>query len=89
MPDLVRRNSQALGRDAREHRGMTLAGRLHVERQHQRVVAGEIQRRRFLRQAAGMLQEAGDADATILAARLGGAPPQLEPVIIVQRQRLI
>ena len=65
VPHLVRRDAEPLGDEPREDGGVTLAGRLHVERQHERVAAGKAQARAFERRAAGMLEEAGHADAAI------------------------
>ena len=87
--DLRGRDAEPLGDDAREHRGVALSGRLHVERQHEGVAAREAQRRAFERRAAGMLEHAGDAEAAQLAALKRFLAPLLEAVDVGELERLV
>ena len=82
MRNLVRRNAELLGDDARKHRGVALAGILHIERQQQRAVAGKAQLGALDRRAAGMFEQAADAEAAIFAAPLRLAAALLEAVVI-------
>src|SRR6202034_4057895 len=67
--DLLPRDAEPVGDKTRKHRGVALAGRLYVETDRQRTVAGESEPRPFERRTAGMLQHAGKADAAIFSAR--------------------
>ena len=87
--DLLGRNAEPLGDHAREHRGVALAGRLHVERQDQAVAARKLQRRAFERRAAGMFEHAGDAEPAQLAALERVLAPLLEAVDVGELQRLV
>src|SRR5579864_6321274 len=89
MADYFRRNAELLADHPRKHRGMALPGVLHVERQQQRAVAGEAQLRALHRRAAGMFEQAADAEAAKLAAPLRLAAALLEAVVIGQGQRLV
>ena len=73
--DFVAPECRAVRRTSRvKHRGVALAGRLHVEIDGQRAVAGEGEPGALERRAAGMLEHAGNADAAIFAARFALAP---------------
>ena len=80
VPDLLGRNAEPFGDHAREHRGVALAGGLHVEHEVEAVAAGKLQRRAFQRRAAGVLQHAGDAEPAQLAAPLRLLAALLEAV---------
>src|SRR5580700_8760820 len=68
---------------------MALAGILHIEREQQRAVARKTQLGALYRRAAGMLEQAADAETAKLAALLRLAAAFLEAVVVGQRQRLV
>src|SRR5580698_6423776 len=68
---------------------MALTGILNIEREQQRAVARKTQLGALYRRAAGMLEQAADAEAAKLAALLRFTAALLETVVIGQRQRLI
>jgi hypothetical protein len=65
---------------------VALPRRLDVEVDGQRAVAGKAEQRSFGRRAAGMLEHAGNSDAAMAAARLGGAAARFEMFVIRQLQ---
>src|SRR5262249_15213329 len=87
--DLLSLDAEPLRQQRIEYRGVALAGRLHVEAEHQRVAAGKAQRGPFERNAAGMLQHAGNAETAVFAALGRRAPTLLETVVIGERERLV
>ena len=81
--------AEPVGSEPREHRGVALTGRLHIEIDGERAVAGEGEPGALERRAAGMLEHAGNADAAIFAARFRCAPARLEAIVTGERQRLV
>src|SRR5713101_5253007 len=61
-------DAEPLRQQGIECAGVALAGRLHVEAQHQSLATGKTQRRPFEGSAAGMLQHAGNAETAIFSA---------------------
>src|SRR5215475_1524625 len=71
MSNLVGRDAEAFGDQARKHRSVSLAGGLHIQVHGERAVFGKCQRCALERRAAGMLEHAGKPDAPITAAPSG------------------
>ena len=82
-------DAEPLRQQGIERAGVALAGRLHVEAQHQSLAAGKAQRRPFEGSAAGMLQHAGNAETAIFSAFGRRAPALLEAVVVGERKRLV
>ena len=87
--DGFERNAEPLGDHRRKHRGMALAGVLHVERQQKMLAAGKAQHGAFERRAAGMFEHAGNAEPAIFAALGRFALALLEVVVVGKLQRLV
>src|SRR5580698_1650757 len=68
---------------------MALAGVLHIQREQQRAVARKTQLGALDRRAAGMLEQAADAETAILAALLRFTAAFLETVVVGQGESLV
>src|SRR5277367_953211 len=87
MRNFFWRYAEPLADQPREHRGMALAGVLHIEPEPQGLIAGKFQERAFGGRAAGMFEHAADAEPAIFAALLRLALAALEVVVIGKPQR--
>src|SRR5580704_14556485 len=89
MRDFPRGNAETLTDDFRENSGVPLAGVLHAETHQQGLVARKRQHRAFGRRAAGVFEQAADAEAAIFASPRRLALALLEAVIVGKLQRLV
>src|SRR5207253_9094821 len=87
--DQLRCDAEPLRQHRDEGGGVALAGRLHIEVEQEPLAAWKLELSAFEREAAGMLQHAGNAEPAILAAPARIAPALLEAVVIGQRERLV
>ncbi len=89
MCDQLGLDAEPLRQHRIEHGGVALAGRLHVEAQDEPLAARKVQRGRLEREAARVLEHAGNPDPAVLAALARLATALLEAVIVGECQRLV